>query len=179
MNLLSRLPYNISRFKNEHFAKVLTHVLAQKEFDIIQIEGSYMGIYLKQIRAESNAKVVLRAHNVEYKIWDRMSKAETDFLRSGYVKYLKSGIEKFEKNISKEFDGIIPITEVDADFFKRQAPRTPLQVIPAGVDLSEYHANGEAKADSLFMIGNLQWMPLYECIFNYARALVIWFGYAH
>jgi len=163
-NLLSKLPYNISRFKDEHFEKVLAHILSKKEFDIIQIEGSYMGIYLDQIRSQSNAKVVLRAHNVEYKIWDRMSKTETDFLKSGYVKYLKSGIEKFEKKIAKKFDGIIPITAVDADFFAKEAPRVPLQVIPAGVDMTQYHENGNAKADSLFMIGNLQWMPNLQSI---------------
>lgn len=164
LNLLSKLPYNISRFKDEHFEKVLAHLLSKKEFDIIQIEGSYMGIYLKQIRAQSNAKVVLRAHNVEYKIWDRMSKSESDLIKSAYVKYLKSGIEKFEKNIAQQFDGIIPITKVDAAFFEKEAARVPLQVIPAGVDLSEFQSKGQAQADSLFMIGNLQWLPNLQSI---------------
>lgn len=163
-NLLSRLPYNISRFKNEHFTKVLKHVLSQKEFDIIQIEGSYMGIYLKQIRALSSAKVVLRAHNIEYRIWDRMSKSESDPLKSMYVKYLKSGIEKFERGIAKQFDGIIPITNVDASFFKEEAPRIPLQVIPAGVNIKDESPAEGALSDSLFMIGNLQWMPNLDSI---------------
>lgn len=164
LNLMSRLPYNISRFQDEHFSKVLTHILTQKEFDIIQIEGSYMGIYLKQIRELSDAKVVLRAHNVEYKIWDRISNSESDALKSIYVKYLKSGIEKFEKDIAKKFDGIIPITNVDGDFFTEQAAKVPIQVIPAGVDLETFSTNGSSEANSLFMIGNLQWMPNLQSI---------------
>src|ERR1700723_1317056 len=61
--------YNISRFKSEDFSKKLTATLKNESFDIIHLEGLYLAPYLPVIRQYNKAPVIMRAHNIEWKIW--------------------------------------------------------------------------------------------------------------
>ena len=49
--IFSLIPYHVSRFYNSYFRKRLKELLKENEFDIIQFEGIYMGLYLKTIRS--------------------------------------------------------------------------------------------------------------------------------
>ncbi len=64
--LFSEKSYNIERFISDAVAKELIKILLKEQFDIIQLESLYVTPYLDIIRKYSDAKVILRAHNIEY-----------------------------------------------------------------------------------------------------------------
>src|ERR1051325_3386178 len=64
-NLLQGRSYNVQRFVSSAFNDKLIEILHQKQFDLIQLEGLYLSPYVETIRAFSEAKIAMRAHNVE------------------------------------------------------------------------------------------------------------------
>jgi hypothetical protein len=68
LNLFSKKSYNIERFKNQQVEKELIQLLKENTFDIIQLESIFVSAYVSTIRKYSKAKVILRSHNVEFKI---------------------------------------------------------------------------------------------------------------
>ena len=65
--------YHVKRYINPDFAAKLRQILQAEEFDVVHVESIFLTPYVPLIRKHSNAKVMLRAHNVEHLIWKRVA----------------------------------------------------------------------------------------------------------
>jgi polysaccharide biosynthesis protein PslH len=164
-NLFTGQSYHVERFISDAFAKKLQDILKEEEFDVIQFEMTFMSPYLELVRQNSKAKVVLRSHNIEHLIWERISETTTNHLKKIYLRHLAKTLKKHELTIINDFDGVAAITENDADFFIRAGCRVPITDIPFGINLSRYpDLPQETKTLSLFSIGSMNWIPNLEGI---------------
>ena len=164
LNLLfSKKPYNIERFLINGFAKKLIEVLGSKDFGIIQLEGLSMLPYLKIIRQNTCAKVVLRAHNVEHIIWKRNYSFERNIIRKLYYRLLYKRILRLEKSMLNKLDACIPITQHDKEIFENLGIKVPMHVACAGIDNEKINTGQkQINYSSLFFIGALDWIPNQE-----------------
>jgi glycosyltransferase involved in cell wall biosynthesis len=128
-----KFPYNIERFFHPQFENLLTQLLNQKQFDIIQLEGVYLSVYAPLLKKLTKTPLVLRAHNVEFEIWKRLAQSVHFLPKKLYFYYLAQKGKKFEKNSLSFFNGIIPITNKDESTFRSLGYQGPMQVIPACV----------------------------------------------
>ncbi|RZL53513.1 MAG: glycosyltransferase [Pedobacter sp.] len=83
-NIFTNESYNVSRYYNEDAARQLENVLRENTFDIIQFEGLFVVPYLDVVKANSNAKLIYRAHNIEFTMWERLSHSESFLIRRKY-----------------------------------------------------------------------------------------------
>jgi glycosyltransferase involved in cell wall biosynthesis len=160
--LFSGEPYNGIRFISPLFEAGLIRLLSNEKFDVVQIEGPYMGYYIPTIRKHSTARIALRAHNVEYEIWSRKSQNESNPIRARYLKILSDRIKNHEARILKTIDLLVPISERDQKHLLKLNPSLRSVVIPAGVDAENYPLPEDPEYPSLFFIGSLDWMPNQE-----------------
>ena len=160
--IFSGEPYNGIRFISALYEARLARLLTNETFDIIQLEGPYMGYYIPTIKKYSKARISLRAHNVEHEIWARKALNETNPFRKRYLKILSDRIKKHESKILNNIDLLIPISERDQKLLLKLNPRLRSVVIPAGVDAENYPLPLDPEYPSLFFIGSLDWMPNQE-----------------
>jgi glycosyltransferase involved in cell wall biosynthesis len=73
-------------------------------------------------------------------------------------------LKKYEYSSLEKYDGIIPISHVDAEFFTSNS-KTPVKAISFGVDPTqiELEAYGDPE-QALFHIGSMNWVPNIEGI---------------
>ena len=163
-NLFSDKSYHVERFISENFRKKLIEILQKDKYDIVQLEMIYMAPYIETIRANSDALIVLRAHNVEHLIWDRIAK-KTNFLpKKWYLNHLVRTLRDYELNAINKVDGIAAITYRDAAFFRGETA-VPVVDIPFGVNPEEFTPNYEVnETPTLYHIGSMNWMPNEEGI---------------
>ncbi len=160
--IFSKLPYNAIRFVSTAFKKALVHLLKEKSFDIIQLEGLYLCPYIPAIRQYSNAKVAYRAHNIEHEIWDRTA-ALSGGLKKWYISSLASRIKKFEISWLNRYDLLVPITPRDGEILNRLGNIRPWHVSPTGVDtIAIKDRQASVEYPSLFHLGSLEWSPNQE-----------------
>ncbi|KAA9326017.1 glycosyltransferase family 4 protein [Adhaeribacter soli] len=166
LNLFKSVPYNLERFISREVESALTELLQKETFDIIQVEGLFMAYYVDVIRKYSKAPVIMRSHNVEYLIWERLAANEQSLLKKAYLKYLANGMKSFEKSYLNKFDAIASITEEDKIRMRELGCTVPIEFIPAGVEMARFQLNPEIKAKpkSLFIISSLNWLPNLEGI---------------
>ena len=88
LNLFTRKSYHIQRFISSDFSKKLTEILRRETFDIIQVESIFLMGYLEILRKYSAAIVVLRAPNIEFRIWERMTSQAKNPLKKAYLAML-------------------------------------------------------------------------------------------
>lgn len=163
-NLFSDKSYHVERFISEDFRKKLIEILKKDKYDIVQLEMIYMAPYIETIRDNSDALIVLRAHNVEHLIWDRIAKKTTFLPKKWYLNHLVKTLKEYELNVINKVDGIAAITYRDAAFFRGETA-TPVVDIPYGVNPEEFTPNYEVKEKpTLYHIGSMNWMPNEEGI---------------
>lgn len=161
MNLLSGDPYHVSRFYQKSFAERLQALLKEQKFDIIQLEGLSMAVYLDLIRENSDAPIALRAHNVEHQIWERHIQSLNNLLQKAYLNLQVKRLKKFEWQTLSEVDAVVAITKQDQQGFKAVLPQLKSIAIPCGIDLQHKKTNtvpAEGKVD-LGYLASFDWMP--------------------
>jgi polysaccharide biosynthesis protein PslH len=164
-NLFSSQSYFVSRFYFKEFEKQIIKKLNATKFDIIQIEGVFMGVYLDVIRKYSTAKVVLRAHNVEFLIWERHLKSEYSLFRKKYLTLQTARLKNYEIGILNKVDAVVSITEVDKTIFS-ELTNKPVSVCITGLNLASYRRNGETitRSKSVFYFASMDWMPNQQAV---------------
>lgn len=163
-NLFTGKSYHVERFISKDFTNRLIEVLKKDTYDVVQLETLFMTPYTETIRKHSKALVVLRAHNVEHLIWERIAKGTRFFLKRIYIKHLARTLRNYELSAISKVDGIAAITRKDAAFFRKYCATTTID-IPYGVNLEEFHPNYDIQDKPQFYhIGSMNWMPNVEGI---------------
>ena len=163
-NLFSRKSYHVERFISNKFTRRLIKALKADTYDVVQLETLYMAPYIGTIREHSKAMIVLRAHNVEHLIWERIAKGTRFFLKRAYINHLAKTLKNYELNVINNVDGIAAITSKDAARFRKHCA-TPTIDIPYGVYPEEFTPNYEvADKPQFYHIGSMNWTPNLEGI---------------
>jgi glycosyltransferase involved in cell wall biosynthesis len=157
--LFSSKPYNFLRFRSRQYKDILINLIESQKFDIIQLEGPQMAVYLPEIRQYSKAKVLLRAHNVEYKLWEGIAQESPSFLKRFYLNNLSKRIKKFESYVMKKVDGVVAISKIDLEQILSFSKPKKYIVIPFAIQSEGYSPQEKSKSNSIFYIGALDWIP--------------------
>jgi len=189
LNLFTDASYHVKRFNSASFRKRVIDVLSEGEYDVVQLETLFMCPYIEAIRAHSNARIVLRAHNIEHLIWQRVSDEAANPARKWYIRHLAQTLKKYEQNIVSRVDGVLAITPTDAAFFRglfpeklpdssnvnchsSLAPPSSASLrfvnrhssfiidLPYGLEPDIYRVDdSETEYPSLFSLGSMNWIP--------------------
>ena len=165
--VLKRKSYHIERFNSKDMACKLAEILKHEHFDIVHIESIYMTPYVDVIRKNSSAKIVVRMHNIEHQIWERLASNESNPFMKFLYKKKKKQLRKVEDSILNKVDGYMTISEPDYQYFEKTAPEIPGVVIPFGIDMDNYELEDDFIASdnpSLCHIGSMNWSPNIEGI---------------
>ncbi len=165
LNLWQKLPYHVSRFKIRSFQNKLIQFLKKNEFDIIQMEGLSMMVYLDIIKRYSTARISFRSHNVEYLIWQRILSYEKRPFHRAYFRAQANKLKNFELNRVSKTGILISITEEDQKIFRQQIKVNKSLNIPCGLNIEEYqNRKSEVKFDITYL-ASFDWLPNVQGIY--------------
>jgi glycosyltransferase involved in cell wall biosynthesis len=162
INLFSHESYHVSRFISKEFDEKLIEILTEQQFDVVQLETMFLTPYIETIRKHSNAMIALRAHNIEFEIWERITSNTSFLLKKVYLKHLTGKLKKYELSNLNEYDYLVAISDRDLFKFKSLGYKNGAISTPIGLDIAEYNSKNTelvAPKKSLCFIGALDWIP--------------------
>jgi glycosyltransferase involved in cell wall biosynthesis len=151
--------YHIARFYSKDFINKLEEILSNSQFDIIFVESLFLSSYAPIIRAHSNAKIILRAHNVEHSIWEGLADEAPKGLKKWYLYKLAAQLKKYESTKVNGLDALITITDEDADTFRNLGATLPIHTAPFGMDFSSSVDASTKEVNHVFHFGSMDWKP--------------------
>ena len=154
--------YHINRFFSPDMDIKIDRLLRKHQFDIIHLESLFMTPYLGTIKRRSKAPVVLRAHNIEYTIWEKIAIGTKNPIKKAYLNHLARQLKEYELNMFNLVDGIATISESDKIRMLQLGVRQPIRTISFGIDLKKYHPHTTPNEVSLFHLGAMDWEPNIE-----------------
>jgi glycosyltransferase involved in cell wall biosynthesis len=170
------LPYNVERFISRNFARRLAELLRSEKFDVMHFDGTFVALYARWLVGEGAMgrlpqrqdlpPKVLRAHNVEHIIWQRLAASERNPLKKWYLEILAARLRDFERWMLYGFDAIAAITAEDVGRLRALQGHIEgqVEVIPAPANTSRFRPDATRRPQprSLFMLGSLNWLPNLE-----------------
>jgi glycosyltransferase involved in cell wall biosynthesis len=160
------MPVTFSSFTVERVRAELTTILSQGSWDWIVFDGMHGAIPFLRGQGlpqfsflPSKARLVYRAHNVEFSIWERAARMAR-FPRSLVFNFQARLVRAFEASLCRQCDWILPVSEQDSAIFTKVAPQVRQEVIRIGQHFPSAApartVNGEL---TLGFLGKLDWMP--------------------
>ena len=162
ISLFKNNSYNILRFYSIDFKKLIIKTLKNSNYDVIVLESLFSCNYIKTIKDYSSSKIILRSHNIEYKIWDKISRKSSNPFKKVYFKILSNQLKKYELEILKKIDGVACISDNYKNEFKRLDFKLKIETIPFGININNYSSNNkisDEKKLKFFHIGAMDWLP--------------------
>lgn len=171
-SMLKGSSYNIERFRNDQFQEFLLEEV--RDDDIIVIDGLYATVFLNN-KWIKETKIILRSHNVEYKIWEDLSqnnssansfgikskKKKGNWLKERYLKYLSGKLKDYESAIVKHVDQIWTLSDDDLTVLDKLGAKFAITIpvsIPSDQQEHDYSYN------SVYHLGSVNWIPNQESI---------------
>ncbi|MDG2425529.1 MAG: glycosyltransferase [Flavobacteriales bacterium] len=160
---------SVDRFYNAGLAHEIRAAVRDFNPDIVLLEGLFVGVYLPDIIAAQHArrqpttKLVLRSHNREHLIWERLAEhAPGLFKRAAFLR-VAANLKKAEAHFTAQIDAIMPLSKVEAQSWREDGWRGNLHVAGFGMEpglSKENQANPAAGTDfKLGHLGALNWGP--------------------
>ncbi|MCS7153134.1 MAG: glycosyltransferase family 4 protein [Bacteroidia bacterium] len=155
-NLLhTREPYHVVRFRSSAYAEALMRLIDSFQPDLIQVESPYLTPYVQHLKIPK----VYRLHNIEAQIWRRHAEEQRLLLRP-YFRLQAKRIEAYERHILSLYDGLLPISEKEAQFAQESGYQGLMEIFPFGINLTAYTAPPLTnRPPRIGFIGGLDWLP--------------------
>jgi glycosyltransferase involved in cell wall biosynthesis len=167
--LLSSQPYQVERFIDSGYRKKLIELLTSNPPDIVQLEGIYLSPYIPVIRQYSKAKIVLRAHNIEFLLWKDIAKQENNIAKKAYYRIQSQRLKEYEISSINKVDGITALTEHDVSSIKRWGQNNTIKLIPFGIPIKPDTSPYIADKKNILYIGALDWIPNQKAILWFVK----------
>ncbi|MCB0820916.1 MAG: glycosyltransferase family 4 protein, partial [Bacteroidetes bacterium] len=167
-DLLGGESYNLSRFASEAACRDISDVIATFKPDVILAEGIFTLAGWMKHGFGKDLPVVLRSHNIEHLIWDRMAEAESNPLKRWYLRRLALALKKEEQEIWEKSDAIIAISDQDAAVIAASVPQKKLSTVSIGFDIPP-KAEMKFSGTEFFHIGAMDWRPNREGMEHFLR----------
>ncbi|MBI1227859.1 MAG: glycosyltransferase [Bacteroidetes bacterium] len=160
-SLLAGHSYILDRFKSLDFEEKLENLLRNKRYDVVQLETIYLAHYMKVLRRQPGLVAVLRSHNVEHEIWERVAANTKNMVKKWYLRNQNRHLRNFEIEHLNQFDVLVAITSRDLEVFRGLGFHYEAVVAPVGINLMEYPIDDESVIypNGFCFIGALDWMP--------------------
>lgn len=159
-NIFSNESYNVSRFYDDDAAKILENILRETEFDIIQFEGLFVVPYLDVVKNNSKAKLIYRAHNIVFDVWERLANSERFTPRRRYLQFLARRLKVYETEQINRFHQIFSISEPDRHSILQFGCQVGVEVFPVALDFEKYIIDqSKTSFPTLFHLGAMDWRP--------------------
>lgn len=155
--LVSTPPGSAAKYYDPRFGRLIQDCVRQYQVDLTELQHLNTAAYLPYASA---APVLLREHNVEYKIWERQTVHAPSLAERTYMRLCAGRVRQYEARMAPRFARCITVSRADADALRAIAPSARVEVIPSGVDTEYFTPDDRPELPcSMVLTGSFDWRP--------------------
>ncbi|MGJ5818494.1 glycosyltransferase family 4 protein [Paludibaculum fermentans] len=154
-HLIAGRPLATFPFYFPEFARRIAELARKHKVDVVQLEHSFLAPYVAAI--PPGCLRIQSLHNIGEQQYASMARMK----RTSPAAWLKAiAMRGWEAEWTRRFDGVVSVSQPEAEWVRRRAPQPPVCVIPNGVDCASLRPLPEPEAgNDLLFIGTLGYPP--------------------
>ena len=162
-SLLSKLPYTMEKYIFADVLKTILDTIRQQRVDLVHFDHLHTAYYAMKVRESfPDVKIVLREHNVESTILERLAQTSKNPANRAVYALQAKRLQTYEADHLARFDLVLPITDVDTSRVCSLTPTAQVLTLPAGSDVPERQLR-QVKSDkdvlTVLHIAAMDWIP--------------------
>jgi glycosyltransferase involved in cell wall biosynthesis len=116
---------------------------------------------------------VLFQHNVESEIWRRHAETESSPIRRQVFRREYKKMLRYERAMVAKFDRVIAVSEHDRSLMSRWLQASRIDVVPTGVDLSQFRSNelSDSNSNLVVFVGAMDWEPNIDAVEHFCATV--------
>ena len=156
--LFGQPPGSYAKYYDPEFGKLIQGAIKEWNIDLVELQCLHTAEYRSWV---SSVPVILREHNVDYKVWERQAQHANNRLEQIYVSMVAPRIRAYEAEVAPQFERCITVSDADTKHLRSVAPAAKIEMIPSGVDTEYFFPDpGIAEeAYSMVLTGRFDWKP--------------------
>ena len=169
LSTFSRHSYHQGVLVTRRFQNVLDELFAAETFDVLHTEFSHLG----PVKVPASVRRVCDSHNVEYDIFARMAETVPQRARKAHywLEYWK--VRRDELKWCNQQDVLLTTSRRDAEVFRKDGVKVPIEVVPNGVDAAYFHPSDDpVEPHSIVFTGAMHYTPNYDGIEWFVREVL-------
>ncbi|MCB8945723.1 MAG: glycosyltransferase [Ardenticatenaceae bacterium] len=169
-----RLPDMAHRLYSPVYEIALRRVLAESQFDVIQVEGIELARYMSIIGAASEARLIFDDHNAETELQRRNFLTDLGqprrWVAAAYSWVQVRRLRRFERWACETADAVVAVSETDKKHLQSLAPslQSPVSVIPNSIDVRAYQQPVAPESYDLVFSGKMDYRPNVDAVLWFA-----------
>ena len=170
-NLLSPLPYAVSRYEVPALRERLRTICRERNVDVVVCDFLAPSI---NVPDDLGVPVVLFQHNVEAMIWERYALVATHPLKKAYMGEQWRRMKRFEAAECRRVNSVVAVSTQDAEVFRRDYGVHEAPDVPTGVDTDYFVRQPDVPRvpGSMVFTGSMDWMPNEDGIAWFVEAIL-------
>jgi len=167
---IGRTPLPLLNYTTPAMTSALERLLAENEFDLIQVESIHLMNYLPALRtARNHPPIVCDWHNVESDLMRQYAGHESNFARRTYARRTARLMSEAEERALTIFDAHIAVSEVDAKRLRSINSDAKIFVIENGVDAAFYAGEHSDTKNRIVFVGSMDYHANIEGAASFVR----------
>ncbi len=158
LNLGSRLPYAIKKYRSTVFQQAIEREISGHGYDVVVCDFLVPSV---NFRRGLNVPAVLFQHNVESVIWRRHFEVQTNPAKRLYLYNQWRKMRAYERETCQRFNAVVAVSEIDRDLMRDQYRLDHIYDVPTGVDTEYFRPQSTEppRPLSLVFTGSMDWLP--------------------
>ena len=163
-SIFKKLPVHISRFYDPKVLNRLLSLIEERKINRIICHGLPCVMYAGMIhKLNPSIEVIYRVHNVEYKIWDDLSKNNSNLLKKWLFAILSFQISTYEAKVLNFVKHFVVLSNDEKAFYQKNYPnilttKVAIYIPPFDQSYSDKNINKK----NLLITGSMDWKPNIE-----------------
>lgn len=160
--LIDDTPYFISRFYSKQIEEGIVSQISKENYDLVILDHLNVAPYLQAIKEISNISVVIRAHNVEYELRQRMHREKEQIIKRTLLKKEIKKLKGYEIEVLNRADIVLTVSLRDKRILQKAGLKSHVICVPIGIEIPEFRAIDDTGVFKIGFIGSLDWQPNIE-----------------
>jgi polysaccharide biosynthesis protein PslH len=165
-------PMELRHFYSHALVNKIRELTAQHHFDVVQIEDSYMGLYLEALPTALQHRSVVTFHDVVFSRADRIARVELHLLRRIRMWLYGRMMRDWEPFYMENFGRCIVVSEMDRKLLLSCNPRLKIDVVPNGIDTQQFRPVPYSDDNSMLLfVGNMGYRPNVDAVSFFCKQI--------
>jgi glycosyltransferase involved in cell wall biosynthesis len=159
-SIITGRSFFFSRFQHRKWRRFIEQAILENRPEIVILDGLYSAGCL-EVLEKHNVRIWLRAHNIEWMLWDSVAQTETHLVKRFLYRRWMRTLRIVERNIWTRVNRVLAITPEDAQIVKHSVENTvPVSILPATAPkVATLMQKLERVPLHAYHLGGLGWLP--------------------
>ncbi len=157
----------------QELSRKLSSLLEKITFDVVQIEESFMALYLELLPPKTQSKRILSFYDIGFDQAAYIARVTRHPLLKQRIWLHSQMMRRWEGRYAERFDCCISVSQADRQLLLAVNPKLRVEVIPNGVDAQRYQPLPHGQSiPALLFIGDMSYLPCIDAALYFCHEIL-------